>query len=440
MLTEAIAAPLRTPATSGRVSRWTLWITKGFLAILDQGLIAGSNFLIGILLARWLAPEQYGSYALAFAVFLLLSALHQALLLEPQRIFGPSDYGGCLREYLGVLLSLGAVLTLAITVGLFLVAGALYFLGIAGSLPGAFCGMGIAAPCVLLMWLGRGAFYVKLAPQHAVTGGILYCILAVGGIFVSHRLQIVSPFSAFLVTASAALVSSIVLLYRLKPLLGGRLAFPHWKPVLHQHWQYGRWVLASLVLNAVAGDIYYPLLSSFSGMAAAGRLKALLNFYMLVAQTFSALSVFVLPYACRVFKQDGVAALRSFTWKIGGLFGLVALGYWTVLVVLSTPLLRFVYGDRYVGLSSLIVWVAAASLPWNLACVPTITLRAVRSSASIFAIYCAASAVAVLVGIPITWLAGLRGALWAMSCSNFAALVMAILLLRRKLRTASELA
>jgi hypothetical protein len=35
--------------------------TKGGLAVLDQGLISGSNFLVGILLARWLAPAEYGA-------------------------------------------------------------------------------------------------------------------------------------------------------------------------------------------------------------------------------------------------------------------------------------------------------------------------------------------------------------------------------------------
>ena len=59
--------------------------------MLDQGLISGSNFVIGVLLARWLLPAQYGAYALAFSVFLLVSFLHQALLTEPQRVFGPSD-------------------------------------------------------------------------------------------------------------------------------------------------------------------------------------------------------------------------------------------------------------------------------------------------------------------------------------------------------------
>ena len=81
-------------------SRWTLWITKGSLAVLDQGLISGSNFLIGILLARWLLPAQYGAYGLAFEIFLLLSFFHQALLIEPQRVFGPSDYPDCLARVL----------------------------------------------------------------------------------------------------------------------------------------------------------------------------------------------------------------------------------------------------------------------------------------------------------------------------------------------------
>src|SRR6202030_792544 len=37
-----------------------LWINKGGLALLDQGLISGSNFILSMLLARWLTPESYG--------------------------------------------------------------------------------------------------------------------------------------------------------------------------------------------------------------------------------------------------------------------------------------------------------------------------------------------------------------------------------------------
>ena len=49
-------APTTKPANGWRnVSRWA---TTGGLAMLDHGLITGSNFVIGILLARWLSTEQ----------------------------------------------------------------------------------------------------------------------------------------------------------------------------------------------------------------------------------------------------------------------------------------------------------------------------------------------------------------------------------------------
>jgi len=73
--------------------------TKGGLAVLDQGLISGSNFLVGILLARWLAPGEYGAYALAFAIFLLLSFVSQSLLFEPMAVFSGSAYQKSMRGY-----------------------------------------------------------------------------------------------------------------------------------------------------------------------------------------------------------------------------------------------------------------------------------------------------------------------------------------------------
>ena len=61
---------------------------KGGVAILDQGLTAGSGFLIGILLARWLTREQYGSFAVNLSVIVFLTMLYQSFLLEPMSVYG----------------------------------------------------------------------------------------------------------------------------------------------------------------------------------------------------------------------------------------------------------------------------------------------------------------------------------------------------------------
>src|SRR5580698_4063204 len=150
--------------SSGKFARW---ITKGGLAILDQGLISGSNFLIGILLARWLMPEQYGAFALAFSVFLLLSYVYQSFLAVPQAVFSGSAYSGSLRGYLKTLLGIHLILT---CFGVVLLGGAAAIaavLGKADGLPGALAGVAIASPCILFFWLMRRAFYMNLAPGRA---------------------------------------------------------------------------------------------------------------------------------------------------------------------------------------------------------------------------------------------------------------------------------
>src|SRR4051812_486920 len=75
-------------------------------ALIDQALVSGSNFLLGIVLARTLDPNQYGAFGVAFSVFLLLSLVHQSLILEPMGVFGPSQYADRLKQYVGTLLQI----------------------------------------------------------------------------------------------------------------------------------------------------------------------------------------------------------------------------------------------------------------------------------------------------------------------------------------------
>lgn len=400
------------------------------MALLDQGLIASSNFALSILLARWLSPQQYGSYALAFEIFLLVSLLHQALLLEPQRVFGSTDHGDRQREYLGVLLCFNLGLAAAVIVAVGVSAWVLHTFMMRDSLPEALVGVMFAAPCILVLWLARGAYYVRMSPQYAVIGATLYCTAMFGSLGLVYKYRLLSVASAFLVMGAAALISSAVLLVRLRPVFSG---YSMWGPIFRQHWTYGRWILLSSVLSWLTGAIYYPLVSSFSGMAATGALKVLLNLTLPAAQAFNALSVFVLPYASRMYQLNGVAALTHVVTRMTWLFAAGSILYWGLIIFLSKPLILLLYGARYSDLYSLVPLVAVASIPWNIAYVPAIALRAVRSSASIFAIYCASSAVAVVIGIPVTWGYGLRGALWTMTVSNAAALLVSFVLFRRRL-------
>ena len=143
------------------------WATKGGLAILDQALISGSNFAVSICLARWLMPEQYGSYALAFSISLLLTFLYQSLLLEPMAVFSGGAYRKSLRGYLGALLRIHFWLTGFGFVVLGIATLVAFKKGAAAGLPGALLGVTLASPCILLFALARRAYYMKLEPARA---------------------------------------------------------------------------------------------------------------------------------------------------------------------------------------------------------------------------------------------------------------------------------
>lgn len=99
------------PIPRAQSDRKLVWLRKGSLALLDQGLVSGSNFLIAILLARWLNRDAYGAYAMGFSIFILLYGFQNAFLLEPMSVFGPESYPRCLTAYVKKLLGFHFVLT-----------------------------------------------------------------------------------------------------------------------------------------------------------------------------------------------------------------------------------------------------------------------------------------------------------------------------------------
>jgi len=408
-----------------------LWIKKGSLAIVDQALISGSNFLIGILLARWLPPDQYGAYALSFSTFLLVSLAYQSLLLEPQSVFGSSAYLDSPRQYLGALLWAHGALALAIFILLGISAGVAHELGRPGGLSGALAGVAFAAPCILLFWLARGAFYVKQAPQYAVIGALLYSVLVLGGLLVLFRRGLLSPFTAFMLLGLGALATSTVLLIRLNPRLKLGTGNPTFGDMARQHWNYGRWALASSVMTWIPWNIHYVLLSHFSGMAAAGGLRALLNLMLPLAQSCTALSRLITPYASGAHARGDAASVDGLTWRITSLFVGGAVVYWALIVLLRASALRFLYAGKYGALAHLVPWVAIASVLWTAVYGPAIVLRAKQAPALVFCAYCASGAIALMTAAPASRAFGLQGAVWAIILSSAVGLAVALFLVHR---------
>jgi O-antigen/teichoic acid export membrane protein len=408
------------------------WLTRGGLAIIDYGLISGSNFILGVMLARWLTPSEYGAYALAFSIFVLIGFLYQALLLEPLSVFSGTTFRGNTRGYLKVTAWIHWALCLVMCLLLASAAVIARVVGHSTLLSVALAGMTLATPFLLVHSLGRRSFYLELAPGRAAFASIFYCILVIGGVFLVYSIGWLSSFTAFLLMGFGALISSIVMVIQLNRLLGPATWNPTLRETWAKHWKYGRWALGTCVVGWIPNYVYVPLVSSFSGMAAAGELRALSNLAAPVLQTYAALGLLFLPYAARVQHEGGGSAASSLTGRLAALFVAGSVVYWAIILPLKYPLFHMLYAGKYAESIYLIPLFALETTIWSASLGPAIMLRAMDAADSLFVANIIASGVALFLGIPATRFFGIKGVIWSMIAANSVYVAAAFVLHARK--------
>lgn len=413
------------------------WGTKGSLAILEYGLIAGSNFILGFLLARWMTAEQYGAYGLGFSIFLLLSFLYQALLLEPMSVYGGSNFRENLRGYMKTSVKMHNAISAVIFIVFAIASAVTLAIGKSPALAGALAGLTIAAPCIFLFWLGRRGFYLRISPGPAAVGAALYFLLVVGGVFVINRLHVLSSFSAFLLMGLAALACGIALLIALDRVMEPSTSVPDLRETWRKHWAYGKWALGSSIAGWIPNYLYFSVISIFAGIAHAGELRALMNIAGPVLQTYAALSMLFLPYAARVHGKEGKAGVYALTWKFTLLFSFGTLAYWAAVIPFRGPILKMLYAGNYSSVGQYLPYFALETILWSAGVGASIVLRAMESPRSMFIANCAASAITLVIGIPATKYFALWGVVWSIVLANVVGLAVTLILLQRKAKEPS---
>src|SRR5215467_595813 len=421
------------------MTRVIRWVSRGGLAILDQGLISGSNFMVSILLARWLMPDQYGAYAIAFGIYMMLSLVYQSLVLEPMAVFGGSVFRTNLRGYVRTLVSIHIVLSVSIFAALLSSWAISHQVSSGSAVTGALAGIAFASPCLMLFALARRCFYVELSPAPAAAGAFIYSAVVLAGLYLVYQRALLSPFVAFLLLGSGALITGTILMFGVRSKLSGGGPAPRLGEAWGRHWRYGRWAFAGCIAGWLPSYIYFPLLSSFTGMAESGQLKALMNLTLPFEQMKGALVMLVLPYAARIAEQNGTAGARILGTRLTLASIVGAVMYWAVIIPLHKPIFHIMYSGRYLDVAYLLPALALGQVFWSATFGPSLALRAMESPASVFAALGIATLGSLVVGVPATWAFGLKGAIWGSNAADVFSFIALWWVLQRKLAQGSTL-
>jgi O-antigen/teichoic acid export membrane protein len=389
------------------------WFGKSVWAVGDRTLFSVSNFVINIVLARWLSPHEYGAFALAYAVFLLLGAGHTALLSDPMLVFGASTYRERFAEYLAVLVRAHWVFSGTASLILFAAALAINLSG-HGALAAAFTALAFASPLILLQWLLRLACYVRLEPHRAAYAGASYMVFVLLGIYGLEYVDRLSPATSIGLMGVASLESVVGILRgfkRRRP----PVRVPHlFQEVVADHWNYSRWIVGSNALAWIPQSSFYLLLPAWGGLGAAAALKALMNLIMPLLHVYWALAGVVVPTLVRARER---AAFGQIVRLVLSLWLSGALLYWILLGWFNRPVVDWLYNGRYSE---------HASLLWIIGIIPILfagelifnsVLRSRERPDQIFWAGVVSTVALLTVGMALIFTWGLRGAAVGLLCS-----------------------
>jgi len=390
------------------------WLNRSFWALTDQSLITVSNFALNVLLARWLPQQEYGAFTVAFTIFLLLGAFHMAVIVEPMIVFGATKYNTRFSSYVTALLSGHWTFTTFSSFSLLAVAFVCQMTG-SSTLAFALVALALTSPCILSLFLLRGVCYVRSEnlPLAAASGGVYLSVMMSGFALLFWRGWL-SATSGIFIMGVANLVAAIWLAIRLPVQwrLGQDRQLRH--EAFNNHWNYGRWSVATYALIWVPENIYYLLLPLWGGLGMSAVLRALMNLLMPLMRLYSALSPLLLTAFAHAQSQTrSRQAQLSLVVLILG-----AVVYWLILGSFSAQLLSWFYGGQYSEYGNFLWLLGLVPLGLGVTTVLSAVLRALERPDLVFWAQAFATVVTLTLGVGLVWCWGVKGAIYGVSLSG----------------------
>ena len=413
------SAPQRQLGGGGRAWRAT---TGGVVVIGEQFLSSLGGFIVLVAFARWQELEEFGAFSLAMALYLVVGGFYTALVLEPASVLGAVEALAEPRRYRAAIASLHWRVTLAAAAVVAIPAVIASLAGVDGPLPGAFAAAGLGLPGSLGLWLARRLPYIEGRPAQALRISAANLVaMTIGAGLCRLTGFTTAPWALGMVAVASALPAvGILAAVRIR-----RGDLGHGREVRDTHWRYGRWPLAAAVVSAASGQAVTYIVAAQIGLAASGRLRAVMTLVLPITQVTTALGAFVLPRAAALGATGDIAGVRRRAFAVGAICTGVAAAAGAALVVLASTVDRLLYSGRYHDDLDLVPILVVFPLLTTLSMGPSIFLRAVRSERHYLVASVAQTPVTLAAALFLSAAFGLAGAAWAINVSFFAGLVVA---------------
>ncbi len=402
--------------------------SRAGMTMIDQCFASGSNFLVGVAVARIAGPVGLGAFSLAYGCWILINTVHRALITDPMAVFRDLNE----REFPKHIkrgFAAEVVLGLAASVVFALIGVVLRAVGMTGFGDG----MLALAPWVVFLdlqdywrWVG----FMEGKPIKALHNDVVFCVaqlFAFAFVFVAGMHSVYAVVAAWGVGSLAGAAYGLTQ-FSVAPSLSGGYQ------LLRDRWAMSKWNAGGQITGWGSSQLYLILTGGLLGPAALGGLKAANN--LVTGPSFVVIHAggsFGLPEASKGLKDRGWPGLRRVA-RLINLVSLLSIGVFGLIVIFwGVPLLREVYGESFVRYAQAARLMAVAYIVSAFFMGPILVLKATKRTRPLFTVQVVALVSSVAAVAVFSSLYGVNGAAAALLISN-AAILVALLLYQQGAR------
>jgi O-antigen/teichoic acid export membrane protein len=393
-----------------------LTMGKEISALCDQALVSGANFATNVILARVLGIREFGVFALSWMAVLFVTSLQWAFIVWPMMSVGPKQEEQDRPFYYG------AVLIQEIAFAVLSVAGMLITLRIAAvhfpqwNIQGLGLPLSFAALFYLLQDFSRRYFFSTGQSKYALICDAISYLTQIPIILLLSLRPNFSWSSALWAIGATSLASCLVGWFWFESV---KFRVAELRKVAVRHWKISRWLAPSAIMQWSSGNLFIVAAPVFYGAAAAAVLRASQNIVGVAHIWFLGLDNVVPAEASRRMHNQGLDAGFNYIKQIVFRWGLITLGFVSIVSLRPDLWLKLVYGPRYAGYGHILRLYALLYLMSFFAGPLRAGLQMLEYTAPIFWSYSAMTIFSLAFAGPFTRWLGLTGALLGMIGTQF---------------------
>jgi O-antigen/teichoic acid export membrane protein len=373
--------------------------------IADQAFSSGTNFALGVLVARTVDLESFGAFSLAFAAYLLFLSVMRSYPMDPLAIRYAAAPGPLFRR--AAAAATGTVVLVGVVAGAgFIVVG----LATGGAFSQALIALGLTLPGLLLQDAWRSTFFASGRGQHAFFNDFVWAILefpALGFIIITGGNSVFWPVLAW---GGSATVAALVGIVQSSVIPQPWLTRAWWR----EHIDLGPRFIAETTGRVIAGQIQLYGVGFVAGLSTVGALRAGQLLYGPIQVVNYGIDMIGVPEGARALATS-IRRLDRVATIISGSLLAVALGWGIVVLAAPADLGRLVLRDAWDPAHALavpfFVYYCALGITYG----PGLAIRSLAAASRSLRATALTSTLTVVFGIGGAAIAGATGSAWGVA-------------------------